>query len=393
MADNTKYAQLQPFSVYGGGAVAGATTVILSSFQTIDGVDLAMTDFGAIGFGTLEPGSGPQEEQICFTGVTQNANGTCTLTGVKNVLFVAPYTQTSGLSKSHAGSTTFIISNTAGFYDSFTAKADDETITGLWDFPNGGNTPTLGASYVAPTTDTQIASKKYVDLVAVYGAPDATDVTKGIAKLSVAAASPTDPIAVGDNDPRMPTTNEKAALAGTGTPSSGNKYVTLDYFVPGTMQMYAGSSAPTGYLLCDGASYLRADYAALFAVISTTYGSADGTHFNVPDMRGRTPIGVGTGTGGGASGTGLPAGGSALTAVARGTWKGEETHVLTVGELAAHTHASNPGSQLAAGGNNDFITAASVQSSGTTATTTSTGSDTPHNNIQPVMGVNFIIKT
>jgi microcystin-dependent protein len=62
----------------------------------------------------------------------------------------------------------------------------------------------------------------------------------------------------------------------------------------GVIQMYGGAAAPAGYLLCDGTSYLRADYAALFTSIDTAYGSADGTHFNVPDMRGRFPVGRGT---------------------------------------------------------------------------------------------------
>lgn len=170
MADTFKFAQLQNFSLAGAGAVIGATTITLSSFKTIDGVDLAMTDFGTIGFGTLEPGNGTLEEQISFTGVTQNANGTATLTGVSSVLFVSPYTQTSGLAKTHAGATTFVISNTSGFYDRLTAKGDDETITGKWDFPSGANNPTIGnVTYVAPTSDTQIATKKYVDDVASGG--------------------------------------------------------------------------------------------------------------------------------------------------------------------------------------------------------------------------------
>jgi microcystin-dependent protein len=48
----------------------------------------------------------------------------------------------------------------------------------------------------------------------------------------------------------------------------------------------ASGAAPSGFLLCDGTSYLRASYAGLFAVIGTTYGSVDGSHFNVPDFRG-----------------------------------------------------------------------------------------------------------
>src|SRR5262245_19026075 len=56
----------------------------------------------------------------------------------------------------------------------------------------------------------------------------------------------------------------------------------------------ATPTAISGWLLCDGASYLRSGtYASLFAAIGTTYGSADGTHFNVPDFRGRVPAGVG----------------------------------------------------------------------------------------------------
>jgi microcystin-dependent protein len=63
----------------------------------------------------------------------------------------------------------------------------------------------------------------------------------------------------------------------------------------GRIEAYAGATAPTGYLLCDGTAVSRTTYAALFAVTSTTYGVGDGsTTFNVPDLRGRVPVGVGT---------------------------------------------------------------------------------------------------
>lgn len=55
---------------------------------------------------------------------------------------------------------------------------------------------------------------------------------------------------------------------------------------------YAGSSAPTGFLLCDGSAVSRATYSGLFALISTTYGAGDGsTTFNVPNLAGRFPLG------------------------------------------------------------------------------------------------------
>ena len=75
-----KISQLQNFNLAGSGVSISDTTMTLSSFQTIDGVDLAMTDFGAKGYMTIEPGSRDREEQISFTGITQNASGTCTLT-------------------------------------------------------------------------------------------------------------------------------------------------------------------------------------------------------------------------------------------------------------------------------------------------------------------------
>ncbi len=177
---NFLFAQLQPFSLSGAGVTAGSTTIILSSFAQINGTLLTMADFGAKGYATLEPGNSTLEEQISFTGVTQNTNGTATLTGVHTVLMVSPYTESSGLAQTHAGATPFVISNTSGFYNNLVAKDDDATITGKYTFPNGANTPLLGVSYVAPTLDTQAASKKYVDTVAVFGAPLANPTTAGI---------------------------------------------------------------------------------------------------------------------------------------------------------------------------------------------------------------------
>jgi microcystin-dependent protein len=65
----------------------------------------------------------------------------------------------------------------------------------------------------------------------------------------------------------------------------------------GLVLPYAGSSAPTGWLLCDGAEISRTTYSDLFALIGTTYGVGNGsTTFNIPDLRGRVIMGVGTGT-------------------------------------------------------------------------------------------------
>lgn len=88
----------------------------------------------------------------------------------------------------------------------------------------------------------------------------------------------------------------------TAPPSTSSTFVATTAFVSqqgtpaGTVFDYAGTAVPIGYLATDGASYLRTDYPALFTAISTTWGAADGTHFNVPNFNGRTLVADGTGT-------------------------------------------------------------------------------------------------
>lgn len=63
----------------------------------------------------------------------------------------------------------------------------------------------------------------------------------------------------------------------------------------GSIKLYAGSSVPSGYLLCDGRAVSRSTYSSLYTAIGTTWGVGDGsTTFNVPDMREAVPVGIGT---------------------------------------------------------------------------------------------------
>jgi len=63
----------------------------------------------------------------------------------------------------------------------------------------------------------------------------------------------------------------------------------------GMLVPYGGSTAPSGWLLCDGVAVSRTTYATLFAVVGTSYGAGDGsTTFNLPDMQGRVAVGKGT---------------------------------------------------------------------------------------------------
>lgn len=167
MAINQLYVQAQTFTLAGSGVSAGDTSATLVSFDQIDGTQLTMANFGTKGYGTNEPGSGMSEEQIVWTGVTVNDDGTTTLTGISSVLDVYPYTESSGFSTAHVGGTAFVISNTAGFYSNFANIENDTTITATWLIED-------------PTLPTQIANKEYVDDAIISGGVPATTTNPGI---------------------------------------------------------------------------------------------------------------------------------------------------------------------------------------------------------------------
>lgn len=160
----------------------------------------------------------------------------------------------------------------------------------------------------------------------------------------------------------------------------------------GIVQMFAGTLAPRGYLLCDGSAVSRSTYSLLFSTVGTNFGVGDGsTTFNVPDFRGRSPVGVGSGTATGATAKTL---GSQPT-TGNG---GEETHTMTTGELVSHNHslpnggtgngANNPGSFF-----NAQYTNGTAGATGSSTGTGSVGSTTPFNVMHAMSVVNFIIKT
>jgi microcystin-dependent protein len=158
--------------------------------------------------------------------------------------------------------------------------------------------------------------------------------------------------------------------------------INLGFPPTGSISMYGGASAPSGWLLCDGSAVSRTTYSALFAIISTTFGAGDGsTTFNVPKLDGRVPIGVGTGTDDNAL---------TDTFTLAGT-EGEYKNTLSEAEMPSHTHPVSMTSGTTGG---TPTRAHGVTSAETNKVNTdSTGSGGSHNNIQPVIGLNFIIKT
>ncbi len=185
----------------------------------------------------------------------------------------------------------------------------------------------------------------------------------------------------------------------------------------GMVAPFAGAAAPAGWLLCHGQAVSRADYAALFAAIGETYGEGDRrTTFNLPDLRGRAVAGKDD-MGGAAAGR-LTNQTGGVDGDALGAAGGAETHVLLRVQMPAHSHASGTLSAASAGAHTHGIGTADDTSGATrvhrdgstkdqTMYTDSAGAHThdvagytgvmgssgAHNNVQPTMVMNWIVKT
>ena len=164
-----------------------------------------------------------------------------------------------------------------------------------------------------------------------------------------------------------------------------------EYIMPtGALMPYAGTSAPTGFLLCYGQAISRSTYADLFSAISTTYGTGDGSStFNLPDLRGR--VVAGQDDMGGSSANRLTDQTGGLNGDTLGDTGGSETHTLSNAQMPSHTHSVAAQQQVSGdstnrGGSGQLGAAATI-------TTSSTGSGSAHNNVQPTIILNYIIRT
>lgn len=187
-------------------------------------------------------------------------------------------------------------------------------------------------------------------------------------------------------------------------------------FVPtGTITAFAGVNAPSGWLICNGAEVGRTDYPDLYLSIGIGFGPGNSaTTFNLPDLRGRVPVGMDQGT-------------NRAPGVTLGAAGGEYAHTITSNEMPAHTHLltfvgpnnvnygyghggytyyfdespqpPGPNTTLVGyrndsddGGNFKFLTGTNDAVAPDTHKSGVAGSSQAHNNMQPYQGVQYIIK-
>jgi hypothetical protein len=266
---STKIVQVKPLTLSSNIGTSN-TTAIVSGMIGLDGADLVQADFGSIIYGTFEPNT-DREEAVSFT-ITSNTGGVAEIDfGVsgRGLIGKSPY-GTGGIPWAHSSGVKLVISNNPNLFNKFTAKDNDETVSGSWQFPttptNGNNPATktwteaaialvtaaisaLDATLVkltgnqtiagiktfssspvipAPTSDLQAATKKYADDLAIAGAPDAGETTKGLVEEATDAQ----------------------VLAGTATGETGAKL----FITPAKLQTYLGTKAKVRAYKSDAAS-------------------------------------------------------------------------------------------------------------------------------------------
>ncbi|WP_299769699.1 tail fiber protein [uncultured Dokdonia sp.] len=170
----------------------------------------------------------------------------------------------------------------------------------------------------------------------------------------------------------------------------------MDPFL-GEIKLFAGNFAPRAWAYCDGQLLPISQYSALFSILGTTYGGDGRTTFALPDLRGRAAIHPGNGPG--------------LSSYQLGQKGGRETISLNLANLPSHNHTATSTTTVHVGDNNNedepegnFLGTGQFYSSAAAAgaklndaavTTTTTvgmqGGQQAYNNLQPFLGVHYII--
>ncbi|HSC67510.1 MAG TPA: tail fiber protein [Cellvibrio sp.] len=162
----------------------------------------------------------------------------------------------------------------------------------------------------------------------------------------------------------------------------------------GDIRLFAGNFAPAGWVICDGRLLAISENDALYAIVGTTYGGDGIDTFAVPDLRGRLPVGQGSGVG--------------LSERVIGQKFGVESVTLLTPQIPSHNHSFNastsapstspsPAGTVFAHSDTDKIYVSSptgpLPETLNTATVQLTGGTQPHTNIMPTTAINYIMST
>ena len=184
------------------------------------------------------------------------------------------------------------------------------------------------------------------------------------------------------------------------TPSNGdvNGNFTYDSSIPGwrktpensaslpagTIVQWPAATAPANWLLCEGQAVSRTTYASLFAAIGVQYGAGDGTTtFNLPNLKGRVAVGLDS---------------SQTEFDTLGETGGAKTHTLSISEMPSHTHQISVGSSAdwndyLAGSTSTYGIEPNYSGTAYSSPLSTVGGGGAHNNLQPYIVLNYIIKT
>lgn len=187
MTVNLKVAQTPAVALYSPLSAAGTSVTVTPYPVDLDGNKLAMSDFGSLGYCTIDPKIASYEEIISFTGMIDNGDGTCTLTGLsRDLTSKYPYT-TTGVGKTHGASAILVFSNNPQIYGRLAGKDNDETISGFWTFPTAdASRPGIGSD-VDTAVATAFITFGQLSRQAIAGAANASTTVKGLVELATQA--------------------------------------------------------------------------------------------------------------------------------------------------------------------------------------------------------------